>query len=160
MTKLVLATVAVISLAAALPAVAQQSGPSHQSTAGQSSAQGNKGDAQHGNDGNASFKFKQSEIRQMQDEIREVQQALSTKGYNVGKADGFLGRRTAQALEKFQRQEGIKATGKIDSRTASVLGVPSLGKQHAGRAESQPSTTGSAANPRHRPTQSPAGQGK
>src|SRR5262245_40469185 len=158
MPKLVLATIAMIFMAASLPAAAQQSGQSHQSTAGQSVTQGNDGNAQR-RDNETSFKFTQKEIRQMQHEIRQAQQALGDKGYTVGKVDGVLGHRTAQALRKFQRQQGIPATGRIDGQTASALGLPSLANQLSGKSERQPSTTGKGS--REHPTQqSPAAQGR
>nr|WP_249809979.1 peptidoglycan-binding domain-containing protein [Bradyrhizobium sp. 139] len=40
----------------------------------------------------------------------------------TGEADGVLGTRTREALITFQRQQGIQASGSIDTRTVSTLG--------------------------------------
>jgi peptidoglycan hydrolase-like protein with peptidoglycan-binding domain len=90
-----------------------------------------------------SFQLTQGDVRQMQDEIRRVQQALNEKGYHPGKADGVIRPRTVRALREFQRDRGIKTTGRIDDRTTAALNVPGLGNRHAGSGEGQPSTTGS-----------------
>ena len=55
--------------------------------------------------------------------IKEVQQKLSAAGHDAGPADGILGARTQQALKDFQQAKGIEATGQLDQRTLSALGV-------------------------------------
>jgi peptidoglycan hydrolase-like protein with peptidoglycan-binding domain len=55
--------------------------------------------------------------------IKQVQQKLSTAGHDAGRADGVLGARTQQALKDFQQAKGIEATGQLDQRTLSALGV-------------------------------------
>jgi hypothetical protein len=72
-----------------------------------------------------------------QSEIREVQMKLNQKGFNVGEPDGVMGPKTRDGLAQFQRQEGLQASGDIDSQTADALGISNA-----------PSTTGSA--PRNR----------
>ncbi|WGD54125.1 peptidoglycan-binding protein [Bradyrhizobium sp. CB1650] len=57
------------------------------------------------------------------EEIRVVQQVLIERGLLTGEADGVLGTRTREALITFQRQQGIQASGSIDTRTVSALGV-------------------------------------
>jgi peptidoglycan hydrolase-like protein with peptidoglycan-binding domain len=74
-----------------------------------------------------------------QDEIREVQRVLIQRGFSV-EIDGRLGPRTQQALIQFQRREGLQATGRIDSRTVSSLGITVRSNQSGGG--QQPSTTG------------------
>jgi peptidoglycan hydrolase-like protein with peptidoglycan-binding domain len=74
------------------------------------------------------------------DEIREVQQVLIQRGFSV-EVDGRLGPRTQQALIQFQRREGLQATGRIDSRTITSLGVSVKSNQGSGGGQ-QPSTTG------------------
>jgi hypothetical protein len=69
------------------------------------------------------------------DEIREVQIALKSQGFDVV-VDGQMGPRTMAALTQFQRRQGLQATGKIDSQTVAALGVNVKG------AQGQPSTTG------------------
>lgn len=53
-----------------------------------------------------------------------LQRALMGAGINVpGGADGKFGSSTAGAVMNFQRREGLSVTGKVDSRTASRLGI-------------------------------------
>ncbi len=54
--------------------------------------------------------------------IRQVQQQLSQKGHDVS-ADGMMGPKTQAALKKFQKQEGLQATGQLDQQTLTALGV-------------------------------------
>ena len=58
-----------------------------------------------------------------QDQIREIQVVLNERGFNVGRPDGHLGKRTIEGLTAFQRQQGFQATGHIDSQTVSALGL-------------------------------------
>jgi tellurite resistance protein len=77
---------------------------------------------------------------------RDIQQALSSKGFNPGKIDGLWGKKSANALREFQKANGLAATGKIDDATTTVLfpeyprledksGKPSVG---AGRSQTDP----------------------
>lgn len=52
---------------------------------------------------------------------RDIQQALSAKGFNPGAIDGLWGKKSANALRDFQKANGLAATGKIDDRTITVL---------------------------------------
>ncbi len=54
--------------------------------------------------------------------LRKVQKALIDKGFNPGPVDGRGGSRTAAALNKFQKQNGIPV-GKLTKRTLRELGV-------------------------------------
>jgi hypothetical protein len=73
------------------------------------------------------------------DEIREVQVVLMREGFSV-EADGRLGPRTRDALIQFQRRNGLQATGQIDSRTITSLGVNirGSGDSTTGQGRSQP----------------------
>ena len=51
----------------------------------------------------------------------DVQQRLAALGYDVGKPDGVPGKRTAEAIRKFQRDNRIPSTGSIDEATAQRL---------------------------------------
>lgn len=78
-------------------------------------------------------------------EIREVQLVLVQRGLLV-QADvtGVLNERTRTALITFQRKEGLQASGSIDVRTVSALGLTSkVGPQKTGATGSSP-TTGQA----------------
>jgi peptidoglycan hydrolase-like protein with peptidoglycan-binding domain len=105
------------------------------------------------------------------EEIRQLQIVLKEKGFFDGNPDGVFGARTRQALIAFQRQQGFQATGQIDTRTVTALGIssrqqggaqPSTSGQGAGSGQqgnqsgSQPSTSG---NPPAASGQSPGAQG-
>ena len=62
-----------------------------------------------------------------QSEIREVQMRLNQKGFNVGEADGVMGPKTKDALEQFQRRQGLQESGDIDNETADALGISTTG---------------------------------
>ena len=85
------------------------------------------------------------------DEIREVQVVLIRKGFLHGDADGIFGPRTSDALIEFQRREGLRATGHIDPRTVSSLGLSN--KVQLGGAEGESgnksSTVGQAPSERN-----------
>src|SRR5262249_39241511 len=56
-------------------------------------------------------------------EIREVQTVLIREGFFHGRATGVWDARTRAALVSFQRKRGFEATGRIDTRTVSALGL-------------------------------------
>ncbi|MBN2429657.1 MAG: peptidoglycan-binding protein [Deltaproteobacteria bacterium] len=62
------------------------------------------------------------------EQIREMQNLLNERGYNVGQADGFIGPRTREGLRQFQSSEGLAATGTPDRETLRAL-APSAEKQ-------------------------------
>ena len=53
----------------------------------------------------------------------DVQAALRTKGYYTGALDGVYGPQTADAIRKFQVDNGIAMTGKINGDTLKALGL-------------------------------------
>ena len=55
-------------------------------------------------------------------EVRILQQVLVDRGFSV-EVDGVWGPRTREAIISFQRKEGLQATGQIDTRTVTALGV-------------------------------------
>jgi peptidoglycan hydrolase-like protein with peptidoglycan-binding domain len=59
--------------------------------------------------------------------VRNVQQALQSKGYDVGSVDGVMGPKTQSALREFQQQQGLTRSGRIDQQTLSALDVQSSG---------------------------------
>jgi peptidoglycan hydrolase-like protein with peptidoglycan-binding domain len=54
---------------------------------------------------------------------RQAQQALASRGYNPGPADGVMGERTRQATMDFQRANNIEPSGRLDSQTMAALNV-------------------------------------
>jgi len=55
-------------------------------------------------------------------DIKAVQSALNKQGYHL-KVDGKMGPQTETALMKFQKNNGLSATGKADQATKLKLGV-------------------------------------
>ncbi|HKY94178.1 MAG TPA: peptidoglycan-binding protein [Kiloniellales bacterium] len=56
-------------------------------------------------------------------QVKSVQQALNSRGYDAGPADGALGPRTRGAIRAFQIANGMTATGAIDKALLASLGV-------------------------------------
>ncbi|HRK28483.1 MAG TPA: peptidoglycan-binding domain-containing protein [Chitinophagales bacterium] len=56
--------------------------------------------------------------------VREVQEALKTRGYDPGPADNVMGPRTKAALVQFQKDNGLP-TGNLNVETLRALGVSS-----------------------------------
>lgn len=51
------------------------------------------------------------------DDVRGVQQTLLDLGYWPGPIDGNLGSRTQSAIRQYQRDEDLRATGRLDAET-------------------------------------------
>ena len=51
-----------------------------------------------------------------------AQQALRSRGFDLGPIDGVVGPRTAKAIREFQKANGLKETGKLDADTSAKLG--------------------------------------
>ena len=60
--------------------------------------------------------------------VRDVQQALTQKGFDVGAVDGQMGPETQSALREFQRSQGMPRSGNLDQQTLSALGVSAEGQ--------------------------------
>jgi peptidoglycan hydrolase-like protein with peptidoglycan-binding domain len=54
--------------------------------------------------------------------VKNAQEALNRNGASL-KVDGKKGRQTTAAIRSFQKSHGLKATGKLDAKTKSALGV-------------------------------------
>src|SRR5271157_2307248 len=50
-----------------------------------------------------------------------VQRALARRGYYKGRIDDKLGPETRRAIREFQRKEGLRASGQVDSATIGAL---------------------------------------
>ena len=55
-------------------------------------------------------------------EVTAVQQALNDAGHDVT-VDGLWGQQTARAVMDYQASNGLPASGDIDARTATALGL-------------------------------------
>jgi len=54
--------------------------------------------------------------------VREVQQLLRDRGYDLGGIDGVFGSRTRAAVVNFQRSRNLSVTGIVDTATWQALG--------------------------------------
>jgi len=53
--------------------------------------------------------------------LEEIQTALKNAGYYTGKVDGKIGPKSKKAIEAFQQDNGLKADGKVGSKTWGKL---------------------------------------
>ena len=60
--------------------------------------------------------------------IRAAQAALKDRNYYTGVVNGFLNQETRAALQSFQSDNGLTATGQLDQPTASALGLVRVGQ--------------------------------
>src|SRR5689334_10461079 len=84
-------------------------------------------------------------MRMSGDELRQAQQKLKDDGDYTGQVDGKMGPKTAQALKKFQKSNGLRQTGRLDQQTASKLGISMSGSSQPSSSSSS-STGGAGAN--------------
>jgi hypothetical protein len=113
MKKIVLVTIAVVSLSAiaAAPAPAQRAHSRQYAQLKSPSAQSIE-------------KLDMSAVPDLdRKKIRRAQNALRAKGFDPGPLNGVVGAKTKIAIQKFQDRFGIKATGTIDNQTLFALGV-------------------------------------
>lgn len=64
-----------------------------------------------------------SRIGSRSDEVRRIQQALKSKGYYSGNADGIFGTATKNAVVAFQRDTGLSPDGIAGKATLEALGI-------------------------------------
>ena len=55
--------------------------------------------------------------------ITEIQQALASKGYMQGSPSGVWDTSSVEALKKFQQDQSLEPSGKIDSLSLIALGL-------------------------------------
>ncbi len=55
--------------------------------------------------------------------VKEIQTLLDLYGYNPGSIDGVMGMRTRDAVERFQRENGLKESRFVDQQTWEKLVV-------------------------------------
>jgi spore cortex-lytic enzyme len=58
------------------------------------------------------------------EEVKIVQTKLKNWGYYEGQIDGVFGKKTYQAIVKFQRKNRLIVDGKVGSQTRRALGMP------------------------------------
>jgi membrane-bound lytic murein transglycosylase B len=57
-------------------------------------------------------------------QVEELQAALQGNGAKNLAVDGILGKQTTQALRDYQKQHGLRTTGRFDHATAEKLTLP------------------------------------
>lgn len=55
--------------------------------------------------------------------VRQIQQALNQRGYDVGKVDGLWNKQTGAAARNFQRSQGLEPTGTLTLGLIHSLGM-------------------------------------
>jgi peptidoglycan hydrolase-like protein with peptidoglycan-binding domain len=53
----------------------------------------------------------------------EIQQALADKGYYDGSVDGVWGPNSVEALKRFQKDQNLTQSGKLNSLSLIALGL-------------------------------------
>jgi peptidoglycan hydrolase-like protein with peptidoglycan-binding domain len=74
------------------------------------------------------------------EQVRQVQQALSAKGHDVGPIDGVMGPRTRAALRDYQRQNNLSGASGMDQQTLESLGVQAAAGTRASSSVASSST--------------------
>jgi len=57
------------------------------------------------------------------DFVKKAQEALTEHGMDPGPIDGIMGPRTESAIKKYQMENDLRKTGKLDSDTQKALGI-------------------------------------
>jgi len=94
-------------------------------------------------------------------EIRILQQTLIERGILRGRVTGRFDDRTRQALIVFQRRQGFEASGRIDTRTVTALGLSGRINAQDRSSTSQPGQSGTQTQQGQsgtQPGQAPSGQ--
>ncbi len=53
--------------------------------------------------------------------VETLQNCLTALGFNVGKIDGKFGKGVEEGVKKFQKENGLKETGRVDPETAKKI---------------------------------------
>ena len=61
-------------------------------------------------------------------QLQEAQRLLAARGYDPGPADGLMGKKTREALKRFQADNDLLVSGKADAQTLGVLRSSSSAK--------------------------------
>jgi peptidoglycan hydrolase-like protein with peptidoglycan-binding domain len=128
MNKLVLTTASVVLIAmAGMASAAEPSTSSSNLNSSQTSASAPS---------TQSSSAVTSPVNVSEDQIKAAQQQLKTAGDYKGSVDGKMGPEMKQALEQFQKQHGLQATGALDQETLAAL------QSNSGQAGSSTTSTG------------------
>ena len=97
-----------------------QSNSSSETTSNKTTKKSTKGKTSK--NGTSTTKGSQSQL-QSKDDVQQVQTALQQKGFDPGPIDGVMGPKTQKAIAGFQRQQNLYASGTLDPKTQSALGI-------------------------------------
>jgi peptidoglycan hydrolase-like protein with peptidoglycan-binding domain len=78
------------------------------------------------------------------EQVKAVQQALKDKGMDPGEVDGMMGPKTQSALREYQKKEGLKESGRLDTETMAKLGVAKTSDSGSTTPSASPSTSSGA----------------
>lgn len=67
--------------------------------------------------------------------VKKVQQTLNDVGYDCGTPDGVAGKKTRAAIESYQKDKGLEATGEIDDALLAAMGLAKKQEQAGGNSE-------------------------
>lgn len=136
--KKIFASIAVLGLMLAGPAVAAGYGSSGSSTSSSTMDQSSQSpgeSAQRGSDlsdqtASGTSGMSQLErsgqtaaLSQDKEVVRQVQEQLKSSGYDVGQVDGIYGPQTRQALTQYQKDKGLTASGEIDQQLLAGMDI-------------------------------------
>ncbi len=99
------------------------------------------------------------QMRPTADRIREIQAVLIAKGYLKAEATGAWDAATTNAMQRFQQENGLEPTGRLEARSLIKLG---LGPETAGAGAPRPPAApaaGPAAQPPASSTAPPSSPG-
>lgn len=91
--------------------------------AGPALAQTQSGSAQDSMGTQGSQMTETSQPPMSQSMVKHLQETLQQRGLYQGQVDGIYGPETKAAVQKFQQENNLQATGKLNVRTLSELGV-------------------------------------
>jgi peptidoglycan hydrolase-like protein with peptidoglycan-binding domain len=137
MTRLILAAVAVGSLALSAAASAQTTStarktthkPASSATSSKTTTGAVKKSSKSGKRSSSKTKRVKGQAAPTTDRINEIQGALVKKGAYTGEPSGKWDDSTVEAMKRFQAAHGLSPTGKMDALTLQKLG---LGSETAG----------------------------
>lgn len=65
-------------------------------------------------------------------EVRNIQSRLKSWGYYTGAVDGIYGKKTVEAVKKFQKKHGLRVDGIAGPATLAAIGLPTGGSSSGG----------------------------
>jgi len=85
--------------------------------------------------------YRPRQVQPAPERYKEIQQALASKGYLSGEPSGAWNQDSADAMRRFQQDQNINASGKIDSLSLIALGLgPKRGPTPAAPVHSEQKT--------------------